>query len=158
MREGNSFSLFVSQHPGSTPSPSYNTSTGAMSFPGSTPSPYHNTFTGPMSFPGGTPWYPHPVMGTKSGQGVPQHGIPLSWDGIPPQPGQTQPSQVGSTLSQGTPSPSRMLYLPHRESTCYAAGGMPLSFTQEDFLVIPRIGGPIFLTKCWQPIKSHFYF
>ena len=51
-------------------------------------------------------------------------GTPTCWDwrGVPP---------LG--LDWGTPPPIRRQN--SRVSTCYAAGGMPLAFTQEDFLV-----------------------
>ena len=54
--------------------------------------------------------------------------------GIPPPPGldglHTPPSQLG--LDGITPAPIRQSSI---ASTCYAAVGMPLAFTQEDFLV-----------------------
>ena len=60
--------------------------------------------------PRGTPGYPPTIM---TGWGVP----PPWLDGVPPPP-----IRQNSTAS-----------------TCYAAGGMPLAFTQEDFLVISVI-------------------
>ena len=69
---------------------------------------------------GGYLGYPQPGLdgGTQgtpmTGLGTPHH----DWMGYPPFP-----PWVG-----GVPPP-------HIASTCYAAGGMPLAFTQEDFLV-----------------------
>ena len=53
--------------------------------------------------------------------------------------GVTPSSQLGSTLARsvwGTPSPFPHGRQSSRASTCYAAGSMPLVFTQEDFLVL----------------------
>ena len=105
--------------------------------------------------------YPHPGMrypppsrpgwGTPLGWGTlpparPGLGTPPPWDGVPPTNlgwGTPPPSRPGwgtpppwdgvpPTLGWGTPSPTRQSSI---ASTCYAAGGMPLAFTQEDFLV-----------------------
>ena len=60
------------------------------------------------------------------GRGTP---YPQTWDGVPP------PSRPG----QGTPQTWDGVLPPRQSniaSTCYSAGGMPLAFTQEDFLVI----------------------
>ena len=43
---------------------------------------------------------------------------PWTWDRVPPGPGTGYPPGQSSTAS-----------------TCYAEGGVPLAFTQEDFLV-----------------------
>ena len=68
----------------------------------------------------GTPWQGMPTQGTP-----PQGGHPPR---VPPHPG------LGGGPTQGTPPPP-----PSRSSSiacsCYAAVGMPLAFTQEDFLV-----------------------
>ena len=69
--------------------------------------------------------------------GTPPGVPPVSWMGypsqrVPPLAGWGTPGRVSPT---GVP-PSRGT--PHQTSTactCYAAGGMPLAFTQEDFLV-----------------------
>ena len=83
----------------------------------------------PSSWQGGTP---------SSWQGVP----PSSWQGYPwGTPGQGYPWQgpragVPCPLAGGTPQQG--ILPPNRSSiacTCYAVGGMPLAFTQEDFLV-----------------------
>ena len=70
--------------------------------------------------------YPGQVWMVGGYLGYPQPG--LDGGGAPPWPG----LDVGGTW--GTPHP------PIRQSsiasTCYVAGGMPLAFTQEDFLVI----------------------
>ena len=80
---------------------------------------------------GGYPWYPST---TRTGWGTPHQ----DWMGYPP-PSTTRtgwgtpPTQVwmvGGT--RGTPTPMRQSSI---ASTCYAAGGVPLAFTQEDFLV-----------------------
>ena len=107
--------------------------------------------TGPMSFPGGTPvpgsfpghW--SQVTGPRSFLGVPHpdQGVPQSWqDGVPPLArsrwGTPPTSQVrmgylcpGQDLGPPPPPPEQN----NRASTCYATGGMPLAFTQEDCLV-----------------------
>ena len=69
---------------------------------------------GPGTPPGGGPGTP-PGGGTRSGPGPgtpPQGGYPVRWGG-------------------GVPGQD------NRRSTHYTAGGMPLAFTQEDFLVLP---------------------
>ena len=73
---------------------------------------------------GGTPRYiPHPPARSGQGRGVPQ--------GTYPQPGQ------GEGVPQGT--------YPPRPRTCYTAGGMPLAFTQEDFLVLKNVYVSLFI-------------
>ena len=64
-------------------------------------------------------WHESVCLSTLAGGGVPH---PRS--GVGGYPGQV-------FTGWGTPPPSIA-------STCYAAGGMPLAFTQEDFLVISR--------------------
>ena len=74
--------------------------------------------------------YPPPRHGTgyppRHGMGYPpRDGMgypPQTWDGVPP-PGH----------GTGYPPSPRQISI---ASTCYAAGGMPLAFTQEDFLVL----------------------
>ena len=66
----------------------------------------------------GTP--PRPGMGYPPGPGT---GYPpWAWDGVPPPP----------RHGTGYPPPPPTWDI---ASTCYVAGGMPLAFTQEDFLV-----------------------
>ena len=63
--------------------------------------------------------------------GTPFLGWGVPWPGLD---GGEYPSQIwmlGGTL--GTPPPIRQSSI---ASTCYVAGGMPLAFTQEDFLVL----------------------
>ena len=65
------------------------------------------------------------------GWGTPQPGM-----GYPPGPGMGYPPRpgIGSPFPQtwdGVPPPRQVSIA----NTCYAAGGMPLAFTQEDFLV-----------------------
>ena len=55
-------------------------------------------------------WMGHPHPPTMTGWGTPHH----DWMGYPPSP---------TSIA----------------STCYPAGGMPLAFTQEDFLVYVKI-------------------
>ena len=86
---------------------------------------------GGIPHPGSGWGVPHPRSGRGGGctpsqvwtGGTPSQVWMGGYLGYPPQPG-----------LDGVPSP------PHRQSsiasTCYAAGGMPLAFTQEDFLVI----------------------
>ena len=88
----------VCSHPGSTLSPSHNTSTGPMSFLRGTPCLSHNTSTSPMSFPRGTlvphrGWYPSPRW-----TGTPGEGIPLA------RSGWGTPSSQG----WGVPPPARL--------------------------------------------------
>ena len=75
--------------------------------------------TGPRSFLGG---------------GVPQswQGYPLVRMGYPPPPGQVR---MGYSRGQDCPPPPPQGQN-NRACTCYAAGGMPLAFTQEDCLFI----------------------
>ena len=114
MREGNSFSLCVSSHldRGGTP---FSWQGGGYPF---------QRLDG-----GGTPF---------SGLGM--GGTPSSWCGVP-FPG----LDGGGTPSWGVPHLGRAYPLageppPPRQTstacTCYAAGGVPLAFTQEDFLVL----------------------
>ena len=78
---------------------------------------------------------PHP----RSGQGVPpskirMEGTPPSksgWD-ILPFPHPRLDEVPASRTGWGTPSIKRQI---SKASTCYAAGGVSLAFTQEDFLV-----------------------
>ena len=58
-------------------------------------------------------------------------GTPRTWNGVPPRPEMGYPPEPG----MGYPPRPGMGYPPSIASTCYAAGGMPLAFTQEDFLV-----------------------
>ena len=73
------------------------------------------------------PWdgLPPPPPPSRLNQGTPHHQdlarVPSAWDGVPPTP----------DVGWGTP-PTRQSSI---ASTCYAAGGMPLAFTHEDFLV-----------------------
>ena len=90
MREGNSFSLFVCPHPGSTPSSSHNTSTGPMSFAGGYPSQVQmgGAYPGQLQ-----------IGGTPTRDAVPPHqvrmgGTPVS-NGVPP------PGHDGGYPSQG---------------------------------------------------------
>ena len=96
----------------------------------------------PQSGLGGVP---HPKSGGYPIPGL--DGVPPSqtWDGVPPpRPGTGYPRILGwgtppdlgrgtlppPDLRWGTPPPTWDI-----ASTCYAVGGMPLAFTQEDFLV-----------------------
>ena len=125
MGEGTVFSLFVSSHPGGYPSQVWGGGY-PISGLGGTPS---QVLGYPISGLGG---YPHHRSG-----GVPH----LRSGGVPHLRSGGTPSQVwggphlrsgwvplSPEMGQGTP-PSSIA------STCYVAGGMPLAFTQEDFLV-----------------------
>ena len=82
----------------------------------------------------------YPILGLDGG------GYPRRYLGYPPG----QVWMVGGTWYEGTPHHDWMGYAPphHHDwmgyppphtsiaSTCYAVGGMPLAFTQEDFLVV----------------------
>ena len=119
-----------------------------------------------FNFRGG---YPVPSLGRgvphlRSGRGgYPLPGLargvpPQSWDGVPPGPGMGYPSPrpgmgYPPRPGMGTPPGFEMGYPPRPEmvrwgipprpisiaSICYAAGGMPLAFTQEDFLVLVHV-------------------
>ena len=83
--------------------------------------------------PGG---YPSPRFFPRSlvpgpFKGVPQDGV------LPVRSGQIRTPQPGQ--GRVPPSPRQN----SRANTCYATGGMPLAFTQEDFLFL--FGFPIFL-------------
>ena len=108
----------------------------------------------------GMGYLPGPGMGYPPdlGQGTPQtwdRVPPQTWDGVPlhlgwgtppdlgrgtpPGPGMGYPPRPGTgyhppDLGWGTPQPW-MGYPPSIASTCFAGGGMPLAFTQEDFFV-----------------------
>ena len=83
----------------------------------------------------------------------PDGGVPILAGGYPkvatPHPGQVRihPSQVrdGGYPKVGTP-PGQGRYPTLRPRTCYTAGGMPLMFTQEDFLILD-----IMLCILWNP-------
>ena len=99
-------------------------------FGGGVPHP-RSGWGGVYPIPGlpGVPPSPRPGMGYPPaldlGWGIPP---PWTWDGVP------RPDLTWGTppdLTWGTPPPRRISIA----STCYAAGGMPLAFTQEDFLV-----------------------
>ena len=66
-------------------------------------------------------------------------GYPIKdqdWMGYPP--GQDWMGYPLSKTGWGKPPPH-----PRLTSTCYAAGGMPLAFTQKEFLVVIIINGPV---------------
>ena len=74
--------------------------------------------------------YPPGVLGTPPGGGP---GTPPGGVWVPPQGGYLTgyPPGGGGTRSGGGGVPGQ----DNRRSTHYTAGGMPLAFTQEDFLV-----------------------
>ena len=67
---------------------------------------------------------------TSTGGGYPQPGL----DGGRGTWGNPPPARSG-WCGGGTPSTPPPIGQSSIVSTCYAAGGMPLAFTQEDFLV-----------------------
>ena len=79
--------------------------------------------THPRSGQGGTHprsgWGGYPIPGLA-------RGSPRPGTGYSPRPGMGYPPEPGT----GYPPPTWDI-----ASTCYVAGGMPLAFTQEDFLV-----------------------
>ena len=110
---------------------------------GVTPSPSQKTSTGRMPFPEG-----HPSDCSQFPSGVvPQFqvGYPIpSEERGTPVPSGVPKSQVGGTQSQARDTPvlgypwlglGYLLRQNSMVSTCYVADGMPLAFTQEDFLV-----------------------
>ena len=108
---------------------------------------------------GGTPW---------SGQ---------DWMGVPPSELDRSTTHLGnqmgtpwSGLDEGTPLPSGLDVVPHhrnwmgypppiwrqssRARAFYVAGGMPLAFTQDDFLVHNQICGSLIMSfklTCFNP-------
>ena len=78
---------------------------------------------------GGTPsqvWVGgYPISGLG---GTPSQGVPYVWRGTPCW---GVPHVWGGTASLGSPIAQSSI-----ASTCYAAGGVPFAFTQEDFLVV----------------------
>ena len=86
------------------------------------------TYPGQVQMGGEVPQgtYPHPG---QDGGGVPQGTYPWpGQDGGRGTPKYLPPARLGRGVPQGT-------YPPPPPRTCYTAGGMPLVFTQEDFLV-----------------------
>ena len=87
----------------------------------------------------GYPYPPRPGMGYPPDLG---QGTPWTWDRVPPGPGTGYPPPpkdlrwcTPETWDEYPPRPG--MGYPHSiASTCYEAGGMPLAFTQEDFLVM----------------------
>ena len=78
------------------------------------------------------------ISGLEGGTYLPRWGVPTLAGGYLPRPRGTYlgrgylPWQGGTYLGRGVPT------FPGRNSiacACYMAGGMPLAFTQEDFLV-----------------------
>ena len=90
---------------------------------------------------------PKPEMGYPPDMGWgtpgPGTGTPQTWDGVPPTPprhGTGSPQTWGTPWDMGWGTPPDLRWgIPPKQisiaSTCYTAGGMPLAFTQEDFLV-----------------------
>ena len=106
----------------------------------------HTSRGGVPTFPGGGGTY-LPVGGDtylpRSGQGG---YLPSRWGagGTYPHQSRYPPTHVGTPPHQGRYPPP-----PHWNSmacACYAVGGMPLAFTQEDFLVDWLLDMPI--TRC----------
>ena len=78
----------------------------------------------------------------------------LGWGGVTPRPGMGYPPDLGLGTSPWTwdwvPAPPQTWDWvppgpPSMASTWYAAGGMPLAFTQEDFLVSQMFWTELFL-------------
>ena len=80
---------------------------------------------------GGVPWWGGtPAGGVPWWWGVPRQGVTQQWGG----------TLVGGTLAGGYPGggvPQKKFcfFFFYTACTCYTAGGIPLAFTQEDFLV-----------------------
>ena len=80
---------------------------------------------------GGTPRYLPPSQVSMGGGGTPRYLSPAArsgWEGVPPRylPPQSQVRMGGGSTPR---------YLPLQPRIYYTAGGMPLAFTWEDFLV-----------------------
>ena len=129
MGEGTVFSLFVSPHHdggggGGYPGQVWDGGGGVLpqlDLDGGVPRPVLD---------GGGGVYPSQVMVG----GVPRPGLDGGGGGFPGYP---RPSLDGGGYLGYPPTMSGWGYPPPPTiaSTCYAAGGMPLAFTQEDFLV-----------------------
>ena len=110
----------------------------------------------------GVPWWGYPTLGTpgRPGRGVPWQGVP--WWGVPclkypphwTWPGGTPPwIPPNWTWLGGVP---RWGGYPTSGGTWYTAVGMPLAFTQEDFLVYLWV--PSCLVKQAYHLSSYFCF
>ena len=82
---------------------------------------------GTLTWEGGTPSRPGKGVPpwSRPGEGIPPPPPPIqTWEGVPPVQVRSQDGGGGSTPNWNSIA-----------CTCYAAGGMPLAFTQEDFLL-----------------------
>ena len=141
-REGNSFTLFVCPHLGGYPYPIMlcNISQNAMRQWGGSGNPPGGV-PGQVPPPGGVRVPPR--GGTRSGTpqggpGTPPGGYPVRYPGgfwVHPPGGYPVRYPPGGGTQSGTP-PGGVPGQDNRRSTHYTAGGMPLAFTQEDFLVV----------------------
>ena len=142
MGEGTVFSLFVSPHLGGGRGGYPSQVWGGVPHPmsgrgrGGTPSQVWSRGGTPSQVWTGWGYLGYPPPGQD---GVPP---PPTWDGVPPPLDLTGVPPLD--MGQGTPpdlgwgNPPQTwdgVPPPGIASTCYAAGGMPLAFTQEDFLV-----------------------
>ena len=118
MREGNSFTLCVSPHLDGGVPPSQVQVGGGTPFPG--PGRGGGTPSQVQSRQGGYPWPLHLDLGR--GYPTPSH-LGLGRGYSPVQHWMGTPISGDSSIA----------------STCHAAGGMPLAFTQEDFFVFPSL-------------------
>ena len=125
-----------------------------FTFEGGTPSQVWRGVPHPVFDGGGTlsqvwtGWVPNPRSGlggtlSQIWMGVPPSKIRMRYpthqrlDGVPP-PSRTGWGTPHPRLDEATspiPPPPTVRRQISKASTCYAAGGMPLAFTQEDFLV-----------------------
>ena len=102
--------------------------------------------------PGGGGWYPiQPWTGGVPDPALDRGGTPTLDGGGLPHPisggGGGTPSHLWGGCTPGTPPPAGIA------STCYgyAAGGVPLAFTQEDFLVVE-----LFLKK-YESLSDYYF-
>ena len=152
MGEGTVFSLFVSSHLGGVlPQSGLGGVPHLRSGRGGTPS---QVWLGGYPIPGlGGRGYP--ILGldgvpppTRSGWGT---SLPRPGMGYPPRPGTGNPPGTW----EGLPPLQTWDWVPPPTwdiaSTCYVAGGMPLAFTQEDFLVFS-----ILVSGCYDRPSAFF--
>ena len=101
IREGNSFSLFVSPHPGGYPHPVMGTPCPEMGYPSS--------WDGVPPWPGPEMKYPLPCPGMGYPLSQVRMGYPRSWDGVSPgQASREEPQDGGYSLSWDKVPPSQV--------------------------------------------------
>ena len=110
-------------------------------------------------------WWGVPYLRSRWGYPISglDRGVPL-WpglDGVPPWPGLDGVPPSGQDW-MGYPLPPSQNWMGYpliRQSsivsTCYVAGGMPLAFTQQDFLVSSSVSPPVRTRNVWIDRNEH---